>query len=225
MSYMKRTSKKIPLKEKPLRNPGESIQDEIDRVFNEVIIPRYIAIVIFFILAILEWIRYFLPSSPSPIIFSVIAVGYSVYALSRNKSEMFYCRLLKKGLDGEKFVGQYLDGLRSQNCQVFHDVNCGNFNIDHVIVAPQGIFVIETKNFSKPMRGSPIVEFDGKEVVVDKMKPSRNPVEQVCALKNWLSNFLFEITGHKYTPRGVVIFSRLVCCEDWKTGQRRCGSA
>ena len=205
MSYREK-QRKSPLKEKPLHNPGESIQAEMERLFEEVIMPRIFFAGFVIILALYDWIRYYSKANIHPSFLSIIAIGILIYVIFRTKNDIFYYRCLKKGLDGEKFVGQYLEDLRSQDCRVFHDITCGNFNIDHVIVAPQGVFVIETKTFSKPMRGSPVVEFDGKEVMVDKMKPYRNSVEQVIALKDWLHDFLVETTGNKYPVRGIVIF-------------------
>ena len=109
------------------------------------------------------------------------------------------------GLTGEKLVGQYLEKLRRYDCHVFHDIDCCNFNIDHVVVGPQGIFVIETKTFSKPEHGCPTIEFDGEEILVDTRKPERNPVEQVRALKDWFEQFLFDTTGHRYPVSGIVV--------------------
>jgi len=159
-----------------------------------------------FLLTVYEVIRYFLHIRPQPIWFGIVTVLVAISCFYRNKDEILYYRALKKGLEGEKFVGQYLENLRSQDCRVFHDLICENFNIDHIVVSPRGIFVIETKTSSKPIRGCPVVEFDGEEVLIDKQKPFRNPIEQARALRDWLSDFLFNTTGNKYPVLGVVIF-------------------
>ena len=54
-----------------------------------------------------------------------------------------------KGLEGEKLVSDYLNTL-PKNYFVFNDVNLPGKrgNIDHVVIGPTGIFVIETKNYS-----------------------------------------------------------------------------
>jgi len=55
----------------------------------------------------------------------------------------------KKGLKGEKVVNRFLERL-PQDYFVFYDVKLpgSKGNIDHVVIGSNGIFVIETKNYS-----------------------------------------------------------------------------
>jgi hypothetical protein len=55
----------------------------------------------------------------------------------------------KRGLKGEKVVNRVLERL-PQDYFVFYDVKLpgSKGNIDHVVIGPNGIFVIETKNYS-----------------------------------------------------------------------------
>jgi len=52
---------------------------------------------------------------------------------------------LRAGFDAALAVGQELDRLMREGAWVYHDVLGDNFNIDHVVVSPRGIFAIETK--------------------------------------------------------------------------------
>lgn len=88
---------------------------------------------------------------------------------------------LRLGMEGEKYVGQSLEALRRQECQGFHDLLGDGFNIDHVVVAPQGVFVIETKTRSKPARGPVTIDFDGERVLVNGFAPDRDPVPKFAA--------------------------------------------
>ena len=65
-------------------------------------------------------------------------------------------RLLEKswnnrlGLKGELLVGARLEELRSRDCLVFHDLEFNGkdntkWNIDHVLLGPSTVFVVETK--------------------------------------------------------------------------------
>ena len=47
-------------------------------------------------------------------------------------------------------MGQLLENLRADGARVFHDLVGEGLNIDHVVVSPHGIFVLETKTWSKP---------------------------------------------------------------------------
>lgn len=72
------------------------------------------------------------------------------------------------GYFGERIVAEYLDPLKQQGWSVFHDVPCSSdgrkFNIDHVAVGPQGVFVIETKTRRK---GGAQPGFDDYKVYFD----------------------------------------------------------
>ncbi|MCF1457093.1 MAG: NERD domain-containing protein [Shewanella sp.] len=62
-----------------------------------------------------------------------------------------------KGKLGEGLVGRQLEGLGDEY-QVFHDITLpfdeGTTQIDHVVVSPYGIFVVETKNYKGWIYGS-----------------------------------------------------------------------
>ncbi len=77
------------------------------------------------------------------------------------------------GYFGERIVAECLDPLKQLGWRIFHDVPCQNngtkFNIDHIAVGPQGVFVIETKTRRKggarPGFDDHKVYFDGRALV------------------------------------------------------------
>lgn len=198
--------KRSPLKRKPLRNPGESLQLERAWLFDDELLPSVLFATVFVLFAAHEWMQVFFNLGPSPRTISVgaaIAVGYSVYKFVtvRKRSDR-----LRLGLEGEKAVGQFLEDLRSTGCRVFHDIVGDGFNIDHVVVSSRGIFVIETKTYSKSSRGGGVVEFDGERILVNGFEPDRNAVRQVRALAAWLRDLLAESTGRRFPIRCAVVF-------------------
>jgi hypothetical protein len=56
-------------------------------------------------------------------------------------------RAWRLGADGEEHVGALLDGLRLYGWAVEHDVKIGSYgaNLDHLVIGPPGVFVINTK--------------------------------------------------------------------------------
>jgi hypothetical protein len=46
---------------------------------------------------------------------------------------------LRTGLTGELDVAQTLDELRECGYQILHSIDCGTFDIDHVVVGPSGV--------------------------------------------------------------------------------------
>ena len=113
---------------------------------------------------------------------------------------------LRQGRDGEKAVGQYLEKLRTHGAQVFHDIPSKGFNLDHVVIMNTGIYVIETKTYSKPDKGEAKIVFDGETVKLNGNKANNKPINQVKAAANWLGEILEESTGKKFSVKPVVVF-------------------
>ena len=135
-------------------------------------------------------------------IVAVIAISFSIYKLMGLRDRF---RNLYLGLDGEKAVGQYLERLRSEGCRVYHDIIGKGFNIDHVVISPHGVFVIETKTYRKPSRGQAVVEYDGERILINGFEPERNAVIQARALGRWLREILEESTSRKFPVKSVVV--------------------
>jgi hypothetical protein len=198
--------KRSPLKRKPMRNPGESIQREMGNLLEDEWVPSVFFATVIVLFAGYEWMRSFFALPPQPLWMTacaLLAVGYAAYKFVTIRKRF---KALKLGLEGEKTVGQYLEDLRSQGCRVFHDIVGNRFNIDHVVVSPHGIFVIETKTYSKPSRGEAFVEFDGERILVNGIEPDRNAVRQVRAAGDWLRDLLTESTSRKFSIKCAVVF-------------------
>jgi hypothetical protein len=56
----------------------------------------------------------------------------------------------RKGAIGEEFVGSRLDKLAKQGFVVLHDraIPGSRANIDHLVIGPTGVFVVDPKNYS-----------------------------------------------------------------------------
>lgn len=105
------------------------------------------------VMAMIDWYRWYFkaPADPWPFsILAIVAVLISTVKIFRVKKKIKY---LKQGREGEKAVVQYLERLRENGCKVFHDVPSKGFNLDHVVISKTGIYVIETKSYSKPDKG------------------------------------------------------------------------
>lgn len=200
------TKTRSPLKDKPLRNPGQSLDEErFDLAYDRIFTPFAIAVLLV-ILAAIEWWRYFNPHPPKPVLYSVFAllgVGYAAWLIWRERPRL---RSLRLGSEGEKAVGQYLERLRDQGYQIFHDVLGPGFNVDHVLIGPAGVFTVETKTHSKPARGDARITFDGDRLLIAGFEPERDPIVQAKAQAAWLRTLLGESTGRKLAVRPVILF-------------------
>ena len=195
-----------PLTGNPLHNPGQSLDHAIQDLLIDRVFGLFMAGTLFTVLALSEWLRLWLESPPKPIPLTVLALliwGVGYYRLMKAKRKI---NALKQGRDGEKAVGQYLEKLRQQGAEVYHDIPAPNFNVDHVVISPQGVFIIETKTLSKPVTGrAEICIRDGK-VWANGREIERNPMEQVHAIAKWVGDLLQETTGKSYPITAVVVF-------------------
>jgi nuclease-like protein len=194
-----------PLKARPLHNPGQSLDEQIHDSAEDLFVPLGFALVLL-LLAGLEWYRYFRPLPPSPWTYSAGAIGAASFASYRCWKTWIRLRALKLGRDGEKAVGQFLESLGQKGYRVFHDVVGDHFNVDHVLIGPAGIFTIETKTHSKPIRGRPKISFNGETILLHGYAPDRDPVVQATAQASWLRELLSESTGRKFEVRPVIVY-------------------
>jgi Nuclease-related domain len=208
MSYENKNSAKSrsPLKGAPLRYAGQSLDEEIQRVMEDDVLP-YIAMVAFvLILALHEWWRWYAKSPPQPIPFTVLAVGAFAYTVRKVVLARRQLRTLRLARDGERVVGQFLEGLRENGYRVLHDIVGDNFNIDHLLIGPKGVFTIETKTLSKPARGKAEIDYDGTQILVNGFKPDRDPVVQAKAQAHWIKELVKELTGKSITVQPTVVY-------------------
>lgn len=198
-------SSQSPLKAKPLRLPGESVDKEIDRWINDKALGTLFAAGCFCFVAYFEWYGYLTNAPRRPKLFTALAVAAVIFAGWRIWSIRRHVRRLKQGRDGERVVGQFLERLRDGGGHVFHDIPGVGFNLDHVVVSAHGIYAVETKTLSKPWPNAKIV-VDGDSLSVAGRVPDRNPIDQVTAASRWLENELKKSTGKRFFVRGVVVF-------------------
>jgi hypothetical protein len=194
---------KSPIKDKPLRNPGQSLDRYLlDVVFDEGIIYIFIgAFVCFF--AFINWLYYLTEKVLNPWAITIIAVAVVAYCLYKIKKVLKKITKLKQGRDGERAVGQYLESLREQGVKVFHDLPGNNFNLDHVLVALSGVYVIETKTYSKPDKGETRIIYTGDTLIHHNGFKDDKPLVQVKAGANWLKQIIKESTSRDIDVKGV----------------------
>jgi hypothetical protein len=193
------------LRQAPLRVAGQSLDEQIQRVIArdgyEALLPAALLVMV----AFWEWTRWYDPT-PRPVLLTCVAlgsVGWAALKLWRARATVGRLRL---GRDGERQVAEVLEQLRERGYRVFHDIQADGFNVDHLLVGPQGLFLIETKARSKPVHGQANVRYDGEAVTVAGARPRRNPIRQATALASWVADLVEESSGRRCFVRPVVLF-------------------
>jgi Nuclease-related domain len=194
-----------PLKGKPLRLAGESLDKEIDKWVTDKALGAFFVATSLCAIAYFEWYGFLTHSPRRPVLFTVMAAVAVIFAAWRFWTVRARVRQLRLGRDGERVVGQFLERLREGGGQVFHDIPGEGFNLDHVVISTHGIYAIETKTLSKPWPQAKVV-VEGDSLRVAGEEPDRNPIVQVTAAAKWLEKKLQESTGKRFFARGVVVF-------------------
>jgi hypothetical protein len=198
--------KKSPIKDKPLRYPGQSLDEQIHQLVNEEALPYIIGAFFMFCFAGYEWWRYFMNPQPSPITISLFAIVLAIFSAIKVRNIFRKVKAYKLGREGERVVGQYLESVRENGSRIFHDLLGDNFNIDHVIISTKGIFVIETKTYSKPSKGISKILFDGETLNIQELGRQTKPIIQVKTAARWIKEILLETTGKEFQVKPVILF-------------------
>jgi hypothetical protein len=103
------------------------------------------------------------------------------------------------GAYGERAVAAVLSGLPSGS-RVLHDLTIPGSagNIDHVVVTPTGIFVIDTKNYRCTLTAG-----DGT------LWRGRYPIRKECNGVAWQASVLSDLVGHQVQPMLCFVGTRL----------------
>lgn len=202
------------------RGPGESLRRRMAK-FDEDFLPAGLGWALFPILTTCLptylWFKMVTPETWSHL-YIWAASGALVFALSvvfamrRLWAMLERYRSDRLGYLGERFVGEQLECLVGEGFRVFHDVpaegaNKKTFNLDHVVVGPTGVWLIETKTRRKgrarPGFKEHEVVFDGRQLIWPWGEDSHG-VEQAANEARWLADWIKTRTNLIVEVRGIL---------------------
>jgi len=209
MRYRQRQRRRSPLSQHLLRSPGQSLRSELDdRMWD--LAGYLMALPLIPLMLYAMQLRQALDAggalkiSGVLVVAGLMAFGFVFFQTIKTMRKVWKLRL---GYEAELAMGQELDQLMRQGAVVFHDVPAAGFNIDHVLVAPNGVFAIETKGRSKPNRNRGAedakVIYDGSGLSFPGWVENK-PLEQARRQAVWLSKWLTNAVGDEVTARPVL---------------------
>jgi len=198
-----KNNKKSPLKDRPLHVAGQSTDNLIQNYVIDLASLFSLTLVLIF-LTFLAWTTKFFLSEYFPIIILITTIAITIYFIYKFSKTIKIIKSLKLGRDGERIVAEILDELRSQGFTVFHDIVANNFNIDHTIITPHGIFTIETKTFSKSSEGRIFCKNDN--IIAGNKNLGNKIISQAESESKWLKSMLKESTGKDFYVMPVIVF-------------------
>jgi len=119
-------------------------------------------------------------------------------------------RNLKLGLEAEWAVGEELNLLMKEGFTVFHDIPGDKaFNVDHVVVGPNGVFAVETKGRAKLARkgdkNAYTVELRDERLHFPDWA-STEPLDQAKRNAEWVRQWLSSAVGEPVCVKPVLVF-------------------
>jgi hypothetical protein len=112
-------------------------------------------------------------------------------------------RRLNRGEHGELHVSDALEELRVDGYKPIHDIVGKNFNVDHVLVGPGGVFAIETKFRS----GKGEITFrNGEGLFVDGRVEEKDCLKQARGNAAAVAELIAETCGRRQWVTPLVVF-------------------
>jgi hypothetical protein len=197
----KTSRKKNPINRDLLRAPGETLRTQIEEMSLDIFSNMALVLIIPLLgYAILVSDFAFGKKPNLTTIISIVIVVFVtiIYFVVRIYKQLKLRRQYVLGCDAEMAVGQELNYLMQHGYTVFHDFPAENFNIDHVVIGPNGVFAVETKGRPKRMNKSGSLESevtcDGNVLHFPFWK-ERKPLSQAADQAKWLQNWLSSAVG------------------------------
>lgn len=191
------------------RLPGQRLREDAEEHFEqEIVAPMMLAFLGVAVL-LLECLHVFGLLKPSIWFGAVVAILATAFAARKIAKGLSERRKMKRGEEGERLVAQYIErDLIPQGYAVFHDIQLAKdgkaFNIDHLLIGPNGVFAVETKNYSKPSRGEARVSYDGRQVLWNGKKHRDDESRQAQAAAASAHEYIADLTGISVKVRPVL---------------------
>jgi hypothetical protein len=105
-----------------------------------------------------------------------------------------------RGAKAEERVEEVLS-LLNDNYYVLHDIKIGRGNIDHVVVAPSGIYTIETKSHKGKITAS------SEELLLNDLPLPKDFLSQAYAEAMAIKDYLKKVSGRSYFVQPILVFT------------------
>lgn len=206
--------RQYPFERLLLRSPGQYLTEEMVGMLLGIFMHSFFIVFGAYLIYSTVW-SYYHPVTFSTVIvmsgFSILLIIYSLYFISKTLKKY---RCYELGRDGEKRVSQILREQQGADWQIYDDIQFHgaekDYNIDHLVIAPQGIFCIETKTNSAKPGKTKTVFYDGSVLRVGDFKHyPNNPKSDLSQAKRngyTIQKSLQSALGRSYEIQPILVF-------------------
>jgi len=207
-----KNGRRSPLTGKLLRSPGQSlipqIEDITDDINGDLFSLFMVPLLIFSVFMIQLYLGKLLLTASTICLHVFLAMTVMLFVARKLNHRLQRRNELRLGLDAEMAVGQELNHLMLHGCRVYHDFPAEDFNIDHIVVGPGGVYAVETKGRAKPDKGrgsqDARVVYDGESLRFPDWQETK-PLEQAKRQAVWLSKWLSSAVGEPVTAKAILV--------------------
>lgn len=202
IKWLDRDRRRDPLTSELLRPPGEGLREAREKGLEK-LGERYALAIGAGVVAAMMIVSHNLPKEG--IQWQAIDTFYLVGGLAVSAIFSFKIirdfpklRQLRYGFRAEQAVAQEIGAILAGQNRIIHDVQAKDFNIDHVVITPAGVFAVETKSRRKPPAGggdkAVRVRYDGRGLEFPGWVETE-PLAQAERQARWLAQHLKAATG------------------------------
>lgn len=206
-----------PVPDKVARTAGESLRQKIER-FDDTLLFHLVGSALVPLLVMIAGLWFIASLSPAAHTWSLVGLCVILAGVLYG-STWWLIKILGQRRDdalnyfGKRVVGDALEGLRAQGYYVFHDVPAHEasptFCIDHVVVGPTGVFVMETLTRRRGVARAGLDEhrivFDGQQIIYPWGEDFVG-LNTARDRGDWLNHWLVQILGSRVPVLPMLVF-------------------
>lgn len=113
---------------------------------------------------------------------------------------------LTLGMKGEQVVAAELETLRQDGYRAYHSMVMDKFDIDHILIGPTGVYVVETKTRSKKGGREEKIVYDGQKILIGGYADERDATKQAKGNAKALHDLLLNETNINVWVTAMVVF-------------------
>lgn len=195
------------IRRRPGQSAGEHWRAQVDKGADDGLL-YIITGTVFLLLSVYQHFGMKLPIWIGVALFAC-GVALAIWRMLKVRNEVATWKL---GENGERYVGQVLETeMRPLGYEVFHDIQIEKsgrkMNIDHVLIGKNGVYLVETKAWRKPEKGSPEIEYKNGVLYRAGQKVDNKPVREALGLAKTASQLFYDLTGRKYYVKPILVFA------------------
>jgi hypothetical protein len=213
VAKLHRRNSRSPLSHGLIRVPGHRLIQQIIDAHTDLSAYVFLAsISLLWPVGLAAFQNWKLGTEPTTVLLGTLGVSllaFSAYKLATTIKRISNLRL---GLHAELDTAHHLGKLAAKGYHIYHDIPAAGFNIDHLVIGPNGVFAIETKGRRKPRLTNPRTGQRPHEIICESRRlrfpkfTDERFIEQAERQARWCAEWLTRAVGTHIEVTPVLCF-------------------